>query len=77
MPSTCTVTRIDVIFRYPDRVPLTHFVLYIEQKKSLAWEPEFYVEFSAPPEFSGGVIRPSDYDPGVLPLRHCSLVLII
>ncbi len=21
-----TVTRIDVIFRYPDRVPLTHFV---------------------------------------------------
>jgi hypothetical protein len=23
---TYTVTRIDVIFRYPDRVPLTHFV---------------------------------------------------
>ncbi len=22
----CTVTRIDVIFGYPDRVPLTHFV---------------------------------------------------
>jgi hypothetical protein len=21
-----TVTRLDVIFRYPDRVPLTHFV---------------------------------------------------
>jgi hypothetical protein len=26
----------------------------MEQKKFLAWEPEFYVEFSAPPEFSGG-----------------------
>ncbi len=25
-PILCTVTRIDVIFRYPDRVPLTHFV---------------------------------------------------
>ncbi len=24
--TTHTVTRIDVIFRYPDRVPLTHFV---------------------------------------------------
>jgi hypothetical protein len=24
--SCCTVTRIEVIFRYPDRVPLTHFV---------------------------------------------------
>ena len=47
-----TVTRIDVIFRYPDRVPLTHS--YIEQKQFLACGPEFSVEFSAPPEFSGG-----------------------
>ncbi len=60
-------------------------ILYIEQKKLLACKPEFSVEFSAPPEFSGGVkesvwaqvgpnLRPSDYEPGVLPLRHCSLV---
>ncbi len=28
---------------------------YIEQKKILACGPEFSVEFSAPPEFSGGV----------------------
>jgi hypothetical protein len=28
---------------------------YIEQKKFLACGPEFSVEFSAPPEFSGGV----------------------
>jgi hypothetical protein len=48
-----TVTRLDVIFRYPDRVPLTHFVH--RAKKFLACGPEFSVEFSAPPEFSGGV----------------------
>jgi hypothetical protein len=48
-----TVTRLDVIFRYPDRVLLTHS--YIEQNKFLACGPEFSVEFSAPPEFSGGV----------------------
>ncbi len=30
-------------------------ISYIEQKKFLAWGPEFSVEFSAPPEFSGGV----------------------
>jgi hypothetical protein len=29
-------------------------ISYIEQKKFLACEPEFYVDFSAPPEFSGG-----------------------
>ncbi len=28
---------------------------YIEQKKFLACGPKFFVEFSAPPEFSGGV----------------------
>ncbi len=43
-----------MIFRYLDRVPLTHFS-YIEQKKFLACGPEVSVEFSAPPEFSGGV----------------------
>jgi hypothetical protein len=43
----------DVIFRYPDGVPLTHFVH--GAKKFLACGPEFSVEFSAPPEFSGGV----------------------
>ncbi len=30
-------------------------ISYIEQKKFLACGPEFSVEFSAPPEFSGGV----------------------
>ncbi len=30
---------------------------YIEQKKFLACGPEFSVEFSAPPEFSGGVME--------------------
>ena len=41
--------------------------LYIEQKKFLACGTEFSVEFSAPPEFSGGVtekvganLRPSE-----------------
>ncbi len=60
-------------------------ISYIEQKQFLACGPEFSVEFSAPPEFSGGVwksiehrvganLRSSDYEPDVLPLRHCSLV---
>jgi hypothetical protein len=48
-----TVTRIDVIFRYPDRVPLTHFV----HRAKKVFEPEFSVDFSAPPEFSGGVME--------------------
>jgi hypothetical protein len=52
-----TVTRIDVIFRYPDQVPLTHFTHTVEQKKFLAGEPEFSVDFSAPPEFSHGVME--------------------
>ncbi len=47
-----TVTRIDVIF---DRVPLTHFVH--RAKKFLACEPEISVDFSLPPEFSGGVME--------------------
>jgi hypothetical protein len=48
--------------------------------------PEVSVEFSAPPEFSGGVfekklehrqdenLRSSDYKPDTLPLRHCILM---
>jgi hypothetical protein len=44
-----------MIFRYPDRVPLTHFVH--RAKKFLACEPEFSGDFSAPPEFSGGVME--------------------
>jgi hypothetical protein len=32
-------------------------ISYIEQKKFLACEPEFSVDFSAPPEFSGGVME--------------------
>ncbi len=32
-------------------------ISYIEQKKFLACEPEFSVELSAPPEFSGGVME--------------------
>jgi hypothetical protein len=48
-----TVTRLDINFRYPDgcRGPDS----YIEQKKFLACGPEFSVEFSASPEFSGGI----------------------
>ncbi len=42
-----------MIFRYPDWVPLTHFVQ--RAKKFWACGPEYSVEFSAPPEFSGGV----------------------
>jgi hypothetical protein len=48
-----TVTSRDVNFCYPDRVPLTQFVHIA--KKFLPCGPEFSVEFSAPPEFSGGV----------------------
>jgi hypothetical protein len=64
-------------------VPLTHFVHTVEQKKFLACGPEFSVEFSAPPKFSGGVtkkganLRPSDLEADILPLRHCLLVVSI
>jgi hypothetical protein len=44
-----------VIFRYSDRVPLTHFVQ--KAKKFLPCGPKFSVEFYAPPEFSGGVME--------------------
>jgi hypothetical protein len=61
---------------------------YIEQKKFLACGPEFSVEFSAPPEFSGGVTEKylstgwartfdlQDYKADTLPLRHCTLVFV-
>ncbi len=48
-----TVTSRDVNICYPDWVPLTQFVHIA--KKILACGPEISVEFSAPPEFSGGV----------------------
>ncbi len=56
-------------------------ISYIEQKKFLAWEPEFYVEFSAPPEFSGGVMencsstgeaRASDLQIMIQVFYHCA-----
>ncbi len=46
----CTVTRLDAIFLYPDRVPLTHSV-HRAKKVFRMCGPEFSVEFSAPPEF--------------------------
>jgi hypothetical protein len=49
----CTVTSPDINFCYPDQVPLTQFVH--TAKKIMACGPEFSVEFSAPPEFSGSV----------------------
>ncbi len=50
-----TVTSRDMISRYPDGVPLTHLVH--RAKKVFACGPEFSVEFSAPPEFSGSVME--------------------
>ncbi len=79
-----TVTRIDVIFRYPDRVPLTHFVHRAKKVFSM-WAWIFCWLFCTTGIFRrcngkvfehrvGVNLRPSDYEPGVLPLRHCSLV---
>jgi hypothetical protein len=34
--------------------------IYMEQKMFLPCGPEFFAEFSAPPEFSGTSQRPSD-----------------
>ncbi len=78
-----TVTRLDVIFRYPDRVPLTHFV-HRAKKVFGMWAWIFCWVFCATGIFRrcnkkifehrvGPNLPPSDYDPGVLPLRHCSL----
>jgi hypothetical protein len=82
-----TVTRIDVIFRYPDRVPLTHFVHRAKKVFSMGAWILCWV-FCATGIFrrcngkmfehrGGANLLPSDYDPSVLPLRHCSLVFII
>jgi len=79
-----TVTRTDVIFRYPDRVPLTHFVHRAKKVFSM-WAWNFCWLFCATGIFRwcngkvfehsvGANLRPSDYEPGVLPLRHSSLV---
>jgi hypothetical protein len=45
----CTVTSLDVNFRYLDS--------YIKQKKFMPFVPEISAEFSAPPEFSGDVLE--------------------
>ena len=53
----------------------------MEQKKFLACEPEFSVDFSAPPEFSGGVMekclstgeaRTSDLQIMIQVFYHCA-----
>ncbi len=79
----CTVTRLDVIFRYPDRVPLTHFVHRAKQVFAMrAWI--FCSVLCATGIFRwcngkviehrvGANLRPSDHWPSVLPLCHCSL----
>jgi hypothetical protein len=55
LPPSPTLLQGLTFFSYPDQVPLTHFVH--RAKKFLACEPEFSVEFSAPLEFSGGVME--------------------
>jgi hypothetical protein len=81
-----TVTRIEVIFRYPDRVPLTHFVHRAKKGFSM-WAWIFCWDFFATRIFRrcnekvfehrvGANLPPSDYEPGVLPLRHCTLVFM-
>jgi hypothetical protein len=82
--SSYTVTRLDMIFRYPDRVPLTHFV-HRAKKVYGMWAWIFCWVYCATGIFRrcngkvfkhrvGANLRPSDYEPGVLPLRHCTLV---
>ncbi len=79
-----TVTRLDVIFRYTGRVPLTHFVHRAKKVFSM-WAWIFCWDFCATGIFRrcnwkvfehrvGANLQPSDYEPGILPLRHCSLV---
>ncbi len=79
-----TVTRLDMIFRYPDRVPLTHFV-HRPKKVFGMWAWIFCWVFCATGIFRrcngkvfehmvGANLWPSDYEPGVIPLRHCTLV---
>ncbi len=79
-----TVTRLDVIFSYPDRVPLTHFVH--RAKKAFAMRAWIFCwVLCATGIFRrcngkvikhrvGANLRLSDYGPSVLPLRHCNLV---
>ncbi len=62
---------------------------YMEQILFLPFVPEFSAEFSAPPEFCGGVmekffehrpgvsLRPSEYEADILPLRHCFLMEMV
>ncbi len=80
----CTVTRIDVIFRYPDQVPLTHFVHRAKKVFSM-WAWIFCWFFCATRIFRwcndkvfehrvGANLRPSDQEADILPLRHSTLV---
>ncbi len=73
-----------MIFRFPDRVPLTHFA-HSAKKVFGMWAWIFCWVFCATGIFrrcngkvfehrAGANFRPSDYELGVLPLRHCSLV---
>ncbi len=82
-----TVTRIDMILRYPDRVPLTHFVHRAKKVFSMGAWILCWV-FCATGIFrrcngkmfehrGGANLRPSDYEADTLPLRHCSLVQMI
>ncbi len=79
-----TVTRLDVIFRYTDRVPLTHFVHRAKKVFSM-WAWIICWDYCATGIFRrcngkvfehrmGANLRPYDYELRVLPLRHCSLV---
>ncbi len=79
-----TVTRLDMIFRYPDRVPLTHFV-HRAKKVFGIWAWFFCWVLCATGIFrwcngkvvehrAGANLWPSDYEAGTLPLRHCNLV---
>jgi hypothetical protein len=77
-----TATSRDVNFCYPDRVPLTHFV-HIAKNNSV--RQNFLLSFLRHRNFPaverqiyehrrGGNLRPLDFEPDTLPLRHCILV---
>ncbi len=56
--SRCATTLLQgLTWFYATQTGCRWLISYTEQKKFLAWEPEFYVEFSVPPEFSGGVME--------------------
>ncbi len=82
-PGPNTVKRIDVIFRYPDRVPMTHFV-HRAKKAFGMWTWIFCCVSCTTGIFRrcngkifehrlGANLRSSEYEAGMLPLRHCIL----